>query len=496
MNASYTASPAVKVLQSADPDVQYQFNPSSRLLGEGGMGYVYVGKRISKTEGTRDVAIKRVKPEIIFDKTILERARREGSLIIVHQNLVRMYDFIDEQYNDVLGRPQHDYYVISELLMGVSLADLLEGRTTDQIGRGVPVAVEKYELYRSDPFAFAKEMVTAVLNGLISLHQYGYIHRDIDPSNIIITTTGEIKLIDFGIAKRWKDLTQSDNLTHNGVFLGKPLYASPEQIRGRIDEQGPAADIYSVGIMLFHLIVGHPPYQGTSTQITEAHCKGNFPVREIPRSDIAKIIKRACAHEKGDRYQSAAEFFVELNRLPAVPPKPAMPNWLKTSIGAACILILALIFYKWLDQEPIFEEAKAMLAEKSSFDKGLEALEGLALKNDLQAIDLLSTLYVNPQASRNDPLGDIRKNAQAVMDPDSTEAHKLRKNAIKIDNENFSANINLAEDYINGIGCQVSQSKAKEYLEAARELANTKQEERAIKRMEHKFQTTFSTPIN
>ena len=210
----------------------YQFDTDMPPIGEGGMGKVCEGLCVNEQNGfTRPVAIK-----FMFDDLPLsayERARREAEIQLRNDNLVEMLGFIETQDVSPTGEVRRHYHVISELLTGVSLSDILEGKTKDRTGEDVPYAVKMLQDYQNDPEHFAQIIVINVLSGLMALHDAGYIHRDIDPSNIMLTTDGHIKLIDFGIAKQMNTLTTGDkSLTVAGKFMGKPEYAAPELVLG------------------------------------------------------------------------------------------------------------------------------------------------------------------------------------------------------------------------------------------------------------------------
>ena len=105
--------------------------------------------------------------------------------------------------------------------------------------------------FQKQPDHFAKTIIKAALSGLMALHDAGYIHRDIDPSNIFITEDEHIKIIDFGIFKQMKNLTTNDRaLTVAGAFMGKPEYASPELALGDLKHQNQTTDIYAMGVLL------------------------------------------------------------------------------------------------------------------------------------------------------------------------------------------------------------------------------------------------------
>lgn len=293
----------------------YEFDPSEEPLGEGGMGKVYKGRCVNEVTGTAfDVAIKFMFSDL--PAHAIERARREASIQIRHDNLVEMLGFIDIEEKGPLGDIQHHYHVVSELLDGIMLDDLLAGKLTNKRGEPMPFAQKLYNDYQRDPYHFATYIIRNVLSGLMALHDAGYIHRDIDPTNIMITSNGHIKLIDFGIAKQMQSLTTNDkSLTVAGVFMGKPEYAAPELILGDIKSQDKTTDIYAVGILLFQCIIGHPPFEGDRHEVMNKQLHQKMPLGLIKNKQIRKIIETATDKTRAKRFRSAAEFRVALDQI-------------------------------------------------------------------------------------------------------------------------------------------------------------------------------------
>ena len=295
--------------------IHYEVDPSLPSLGEGGMGQVLKGVQVNEANGVhRDVAIK-----FLFEDLpahAIERARREASIQISNENLVEMFGFIEVVENPESARPIKRFHVVSELLQGVMLFDLLNGKTTDKNGQEVPFAQELYQKYQSDRFGFAVFIVKNILSGLMALHDKGYIHRDLDPSNIMITTDRKVKIIDFGIAKRLDNLnTQDQQLTSTGQFIGKAAYAAPELVLGDVHNQDKTTDIYAVGIMLFQFITGTLPFEGTMAELIKKQLNEKIPLKLIPYKAVRNIVAKATAKKQADRYQSAAEMRVDLEHL-------------------------------------------------------------------------------------------------------------------------------------------------------------------------------------
>lgn len=321
--------------------VFYQFNSEDHPIGEGGMGVVYKGVCINEHSGaSRPVAIKFLYDDL--PESAYERARREAEIRLRNDNLVEMLDFIEINEEAGIGIVKKRYHVVSELLVGVSLADVMQGKTKNFEGEDVPFAVKMLQDYKNDPEHFAQIVVMNILSGLIALHDAGYIHRDIDPSNIMLTEDGHIKIVDYGIAKQMNSLTTGDkSLTVAGKFMGKPEYAAPELVLGDIAHQNQTTDIYAVGILLYQCIVGHPPFEGAHHVILEKQLKAKLPLTPLKNHALKGIIATACEKKQELRYQTAAQMRVALENMNG--SKRAVSNRQKLMIMGV-LLAVALVF--------------------------------------------------------------------------------------------------------------------------------------------------------
>ena len=159
--------------------IYYQLDSNDSPIGVGGMGQVFKGVCVNERNGaTRPVAIK-----FMFDDL-----PPHASIQLRNDNLVEMLGFIEIPERTPYGDVKMHYHVVSELLTGVSLSDLMEGKTTDRDGDSVAFAEKLLHLYKNDSEHFARTIVMNVLSGLMALHDAGYIHRDIDPSNIMVSS--------------------------------------------------------------------------------------------------------------------------------------------------------------------------------------------------------------------------------------------------------------------------------------------------------------------
>ena len=483
--------------------IYYEFDPSEEPLGEGGMGKVYKGRCVNEVTGTAfDVAIKFMFSDL--PAHAIERARREASIQIRHDNLVEMLGFIDIEEKGPLGDIQHHYHVVSELLDGIMLDDLLAGKLTNKRGEPMPFAQKLYNDYQRDPYHFATYIIRNVLSGLMALHDAGYIHRDIDPTNIMITSNGHIKLIDFGIAKQMQSLTTNDkSLTVAGVFMGKPEYAAPELILGDIKSQDKTTDIYAVGILLFQCIIGHPPFEGDRHEVMNKQLHQKMPLGLIKNKQIRKIIETATDKTRAKRFRSAAEFRVALDQI-ALNGTGGGFEWkpLYTYIiggvaacgiivGGAVLAITSLSGEKEQDIEEkpyvfVPDEVKAMedenltaqadtvapevapapvpepapvtfgsaiaaLHRAATASEGLAQLESLSKDGNADATYLVSRLYFKSKL-KDDYCPDSITRMQKMLKigVDNRKAHRLLEISIEQNPRNYQALYELACDYWKG----------------------------------------------
>lgn len=481
-------------------NIHYEVDTSLPSLGEGGMGQVLRGIRVNERNGLRqDVAIK-----FLFEDLpahAVERAKREASIQISNENLVEMFGFIEVVEPRAGREPLRRYHVVSELLQGVMLFDLLNGKTTDKYGNQVPYAQELYSKYQNDKFGFAVLIVKNILSGLMALHDKGYIHRDLDPSNIMITVDRKIKIIDFGIAKRLDSLnTQDQQLTSTGQFIGKAAYAAPELVLGDVHHQDKTTDIYAVGIMLYQFIVGSMPFEGTMAELIKHQLNDKIPLKAVPYKAIRRIISKATAKSQRERYQSAAEMRVDLEHLTkadATPSKTVIDGMTtqiaeiggnKKRMGiigaiAAAIVAVAVIMPIALsgnsdnspstEQQPVAvkpqpqpkpelsvaelsDKAMAKLnanADSAQLQEGIEQLQKIAAKyssekDAAKPIAMLAALtQPNDVTISTERIKSLRELTADLMSRDATKGHELALQATEADPTCYQALFELATDY-------------------------------------------------
>ena len=375
--------------------IYYEYDVDATPLGEGGMGRVFKGFRVVERTGERvPVAIKAIYDNI--PERVVERARREADIQLDNDNLIRMYGFVEtiSHYEGGTKCKVH-YHVIMELLVGVTLEDIMNGVTSNQNGMQIPFASELYSQYTQNRNAAVVRIMKSILSGLMALHDKGYIHRDIDPSNVMVTIDGKIKLIDFGICKQIVSLESLDKaLTATGVFMGKVNYAAPELVLGDVKSQSYTTDIYALGILLYQLCAGHLPFSGTDQDILSANLRSSLPMKDIKGCDFKKIIRKATEKVQSKRYASVAEMRVDLERV-SINKKEFDSRKIVTYVGtvavALCLLICGILLFndgsdnnsEFIVKQPtcdeIFNEAMAWVSQSDSVHLQLKGKEQLRL---------------------------------------------------------------------------------------------------------------------
>ena len=357
----------------------YEFDLDAKPIGEGGMGVVYHGYRIDN-KGRLEVAIKILHEDL--SEEVYARAEREASIQVKNENLVEMFGFITEFETDQFGTPIYRHYVISEFLHGVELSDLLDGRFDSKEGIEISYAKQLYNRYTRERQVTAIEIIRCISSGVLALHDKGYIHRDIDPSNIMVTSNGSIKLIDFGIAKNLQTLGTKDKLTTStGKFIGKAEYASPELVLGDVKSQNYSTDIYALGIVLYRLLVGHLPFEGNQYDVLQKQLHTKISVRKISNKALAHVVKKATDKAQSRRYNSIAEFRVALDSAATHTPTIFELYWKQGVAVAVLAIISACTIHFW----PLNNIDEPIIKEKTQHEKFNEALALLDSSDSEQA---------------------------------------------------------------------------------------------------------------
>jgi len=272
------------------------------LLGYGGMAEVHRGRDLRLG---RDVAIKMLRTDLARDATFQERFRREAqnSAALNHPAIVAVYDTGEE----ISEAGEKQPFIVMEFVNGQTLKEVLAQEQRLQPRR-------------------ALEIIADICAALEFSHRHGIIHRDIKPGNVMITQNGQVKVMDFGIARALA--SGATTMTQTSAVIGTAQYLSPEQARGEaVDAR---SDVYAAGCVLFELVVGHPPFVGDSpVSVAYQH------VREEPKApsdinhevspDIDAIVLKALAKNPLNRYQSSQEMRADALRAVAGRPVLATP---------------------------------------------------------------------------------------------------------------------------------------------------------------------------
>ena len=264
------------------------------LIGRGGMAEVHIGH---DTRLGRTVAIKVLRSDLARDPSFLARFRREAqsAAALNHPAIVAVYDTGEDTHTDTQGASVHVPFIVMEYVEGHTVRDILQD--------GAAVPIEE-----------AVEITAGILSALEYSHQAGIVHRDIKPANVMITPTGAVKVMDFGIARAMADSAATMTQTH--AVIGTAQYLSPEQARGEtVDTR---SDLYSTGCVLFELLTGRPPFIGDSPVAVAYQHVGQAPQRPSElASDVPEVLDRivlkALTKDRDARYSTAAEFRADLD---------------------------------------------------------------------------------------------------------------------------------------------------------------------------------------
>jgi serine/threonine-protein kinase len=268
-------------------------------IGRGGMADVFLARDLLLD---RPVAIKVLFPEFAVDPNFVERFRREAQAAanLNHPNIVGVYDW---------GQYANTYFMAMEYVQGRTLADILRLNKT--------VTTQQ-----------AAEIASEVAAALGFAHRNGVVHRDIKPANILIGSNGQVKVADFGIARAMNSPTES-NLTQAGSVMGTATYFSPEQAQGA--QPDPRSDLYSLGIVLYEMVCGRPPFSGENPvsiaykQVHEFPEPLNRLVPDIPKAFEA-IVAKLLAKRPDVRYPTAEALRDDLRRYRAGEPVMALAS--------------------------------------------------------------------------------------------------------------------------------------------------------------------------
>jgi beta-lactam-binding protein with PASTA domain len=261
----------------------------------------------------RPVAIKVLHPQFAANEAFVERFRREAQAAanLSHPNIVAIYDW---------GRDQDTYFIVMELVQGRDLREVLRSEGALDPRRAAALAIH-------------------VAAALAAAHERGLVHRDIKPANVLLTPEGSVKVTDFGIARAWDD---TDQLTRTGAVIGTATYFSPEQAQGL--NADARSDIYALGVVLYELLTGVPPFTGESpVSVAYQHVREQAPLPSdlnpnIPES-LDAVVMRCLEKDPQRRYPSAIALAADLKRFlsgqapTAIPPSEAQTRLIPATVG-------------------------------------------------------------------------------------------------------------------------------------------------------------------
>jgi serine/threonine protein kinase len=325
----------------------------TRYLGHGAMGRVFLGQH---PELELQIAVKVIDERHAADPRYRRQFLQEARLAsqINHPNVIRIYDA--DQDGDTC-------FIVQEYVDGGDLAALIRKTSPG----GMPVRE-------------ALRLATGVASGLAAAEKLHIVHRDVKPSNILLTRAGEPKLADLGLARKIRDADEpppEGSLTRPGSTVGTPAYMAPEQIlaTGQVDIR---ADIYALGATLYEMVTGQPPFPGTSTEdVLRRHL--HDPVRDpreispkLPRR-VARLIMRMLSKRPEDRQPSAAVLLHELERHTQPYPKRRLLGW---SVGLALglALLAVLLTQRGSGQDEGLTKGLSLLS-RGQYDRALPHLQ-------------------------------------------------------------------------------------------------------------------------
>lgn len=338
-------------------------------LGSGGMADVYLADDLLLE---REVAVKVLHPQYAADPAYIQRFRHEAQAAanLNHPNIVNIHDW---------GNEGDQYYIVMEYVEGRDLKEILRVE-----GRLLPER--------------AAEITAEVCAALQYAHRHNLVHRDIKPHNIFLTSIGQVKVMDFGIAREGN----GSGFTQTGVVMGTPQYISPEQAQGRpVDGR---SDIYSLGVVLYEMLTGRVPFDDPNPvtvayrQVREDPIPPSVIDPEVPPA-LEAVVMKAMAKNPANRYQTAQEMKADLLRflegmpvtatplLPGSPTQPVAPTaaprrrvpwaWIGAGVAAALVILGVMLALVLTGKGARVEvpNLQGMIEEQAR-----QTLEGLGLK--------------------------------------------------------------------------------------------------------------------
>ncbi len=387
-----------------------------REIGRGSMGVVFEAVQENLD---RIVAIKLLPPSINLPERSIRRFLREAESVakLHHENIVQIY---------AIGQKDSLYYYAMQYVDGIPLDEVLSDEH--------PISFERIA-----------RIILQAAKAIDYAHDNGIIHRDIKPGNILLTENDKVVITDFGLARQERGAT----LTESGALVGTPIYMSPEQVLGKKGAVGKKSDIYSLGVTLFELLTGKPPFIGTSTQeilnlILEEEPKAPRKIRPDVPWELDVIAMKAMEKEPRQRFATASDLAADLRRYIDGEPILARPSgtviklakkvrknkWASAIAAAAAILLIVVLVITFQSQGM----KKNLEDYESALQQGQLLLSDMDNENDHQAEEHFRTAIAlfpkKPDAYSG--LGQLfRRLADQKDDPESDGAKELRAQAMK-----------------------------------------------------------------
>jgi len=346
---SASSNPQMDITLSVENDLKLMKPPAARLnvaipgyevmelIGRGGMGVVFRARQLGLN---RIVALKMLSTTAAADEGSLARFRAEGEAVaqLQHANIVQVFDIGE---ND--GLP----FFAFEFVDGCNLAQTLHANLP--------------------PIREAAEILETLARAVHFAHEHGILHRDLKPGNVMRARDGTLKITDFGLAKFLQQPLRARNqLTQTGEILGTPSYMAPEQASARVEQIGPATDVYGLGVILYELLTGRTPFEGSTVWDTIEQVLKDDPLppelfrRDLP-ADLQTICLKCLEKEPARRYTSAAALAEDLRAFLLGEPISARPltarhrilRWMRRNpgftlfIGGSGLSLVGLLLGFW-----------------------------------------------------------------------------------------------------------------------------------------------------
>ena len=344
-------------------------------LGQGAMGVVYKARDplIDRVVAIKTINLNQALEEREeYEARFYQEARAAGRLS--HHNIVTIYD---------VGKSGDIAYIAMEFLEGRELRDVLNERS----GMPIPEILD---------------IVGQVAHGLYYAHEHGIVHRDVKPSNIMIQKDGHVKITDFGIAR----MASAAVRTQTGMVLGSPKYMSPEQVMGKLTDQ--RSDIFSLGVMLYEMLTGRPPFSGENVNAIMYQTLNATPpqpssVNPAVPEMLNFIVAKALAKKMDERYQNAKEFAEDLRACRDSLPQEAIAAPAPPRVVSRPMRENALRPGPPMSEEEEEDMPVATLGLSGAFDSLAATLRLAAMTNDEKEVEELSRTLRMTRSEAGEP---------------------------------------------------------------------------------------------